>query len=467
MMRDMLFLSHANPEDNEFTLWLALRLAREGYPVWCDLTKLLGGEDFWRDAEQAIRERTQKFIYVLSITSNRKQGPLQELQVAQNVARNYNLSDFIIPLRIGDIPHSEVNIQLTRIKAIPFNKGWATGLKVLLEKLEQDKVSKSPNFTPHAVSSWWRAQFSADQGVSSQPDEYLSNWFPIQSLPQNIYFHELRGWRNEKIQIQDNLPYPAFQHNQYIVSFGLADDFTGKLGNFIAIGNSHAVSLEDFLSERSPQRFVDKKQARNFISRLLSIAWERMVKERSMLTYYLAGRVQIFYFCKGLADNDEISFVGVNGKKTYRSVVGYKTRKDKDGQVASKLFWHFGVQAKPIIYPFLAYIIKSHVLFSDDGNRVWENKKKLHKTRRSLCKNWWNPHWRDRILATMTWLADTQETIEIELGRDIAIQVSSYPLTFTSPVSYAEPRRYEPLIGESYDEDEYYEFEGTEKESEK
>ena len=37
--RDTLLLSHANPEDNEFTLWLALQLANEGYRVWCDLTK--------------------------------------------------------------------------------------------------------------------------------------------------------------------------------------------------------------------------------------------------------------------------------------------------------------------------------------------------------------------------------------------------------------------------------------------
>ena len=42
--RDTLLLSHANPEDNEFTLWLALQLANGGYRVWCDLTKLLGGE---------------------------------------------------------------------------------------------------------------------------------------------------------------------------------------------------------------------------------------------------------------------------------------------------------------------------------------------------------------------------------------------------------------------------------------
>jgi hypothetical protein len=101
----MVFLSHANPEDNEFTLWLALQLATEGYPVWCDLTKLLGGEDFWKDAEHAIRERTIKFLCVLSKTSNVKIGPLQELQVAQNVMRDNNFQDFIIPLLIDDLPH--------------------------------------------------------------------------------------------------------------------------------------------------------------------------------------------------------------------------------------------------------------------------------------------------------------------------------------------------------------------------
>ena len=85
--RDMLFVSHANPEDNEFARWLALQLAKEGYPVWCDLTKLLGGETLWDDAEEAIRTRTVKFLYVLSEASNEKGGPLRELQVAQGLAR--------------------------------------------------------------------------------------------------------------------------------------------------------------------------------------------------------------------------------------------------------------------------------------------------------------------------------------------------------------------------------------------
>jgi hypothetical protein len=56
-MRDMLFVSHANAEDNEFAFWISLQLAKQGYAVWCDLTKLLGGETFWSDIEHAVRER--------------------------------------------------------------------------------------------------------------------------------------------------------------------------------------------------------------------------------------------------------------------------------------------------------------------------------------------------------------------------------------------------------------------------
>ncbi len=82
----MVFVSHANPEDNDFSQWLSLQLAKEGYPVWCDLTSLLGGEDFWSDIEDAIRYGTSKFLYVLSRDSNQKTGPLQELALALAVA---------------------------------------------------------------------------------------------------------------------------------------------------------------------------------------------------------------------------------------------------------------------------------------------------------------------------------------------------------------------------------------------
>jgi TIR domain len=70
--RDTAFVSHAHPEDNTFALWLTLRLGEMGFKVWCDLTKLIGGETFWDNAEDAIRNSAAKFLYVLSRTSNTK-----------------------------------------------------------------------------------------------------------------------------------------------------------------------------------------------------------------------------------------------------------------------------------------------------------------------------------------------------------------------------------------------------------
>src|SRR5712692_4198764 len=103
-MQDMIFISHANPEDNNFTRWLALQLGKDGYPAWCDLTKLLGGENFWKNAEEAIRTRTIKFLYVLSRSSNEKDGPRNELQIAKNVLRKDKaLHDFIVPLHVDDL----------------------------------------------------------------------------------------------------------------------------------------------------------------------------------------------------------------------------------------------------------------------------------------------------------------------------------------------------------------------------
>ena len=121
----MLFVSHANPEDNEFALWLTLRLAAEGYPAWCDITSLLGGELFWDDIQAAIRTRSAKFLFVLSRNSNGKPGPLDELSVARSVERDEQFRDFVIPLWIDDLPTSEFHIMLNRRNAIRFQEGWA------------------------------------------------------------------------------------------------------------------------------------------------------------------------------------------------------------------------------------------------------------------------------------------------------------------------------------------------------
>jgi len=77
--RDTIFISHATPNDNDFTRWLALKLVALGYNVWCDILKLPKGADFWKNIEEEIRQNTCKFLIVLTSTSNQSQGVLNEI----------------------------------------------------------------------------------------------------------------------------------------------------------------------------------------------------------------------------------------------------------------------------------------------------------------------------------------------------------------------------------------------------
>lgn len=434
IQRDTLLLSHANPEDNEFTLWLALQLANEGYKVWCDLTKLLGGEVFWDDIEEVIRQSAAKVLYVLSRTSNAKDGPLRELQLAQNLARREQLKDFIIPLHIDDLPHGDVTIELTRVNSVSFEKSWASGLAGLLEKLEKDSVLKSPAFDRSAVNQWWRTKFSASAGVRLEPESYYSNWFPIVELPADVYFHSVTRRGIGKVEVAENLPYPAYQDGISLITFAEAADLDGKLGPDLYVAEeSKPLAIATLCAESD--------FGKNLF-RLLRLAWEQMVLARKFPVYELANKARMLYFRKNLVPSDKVFFTGVDGQKTHRAMVGYSTRTSPVTGVSTKRYWHFGVEARPLVHPLfpLAYTMKSHVLFTNDGATLWESKKRLAAARRSQCKDWWNDTWRDRTLAVMAHLADDDGVVRIPLGGKCHMGISSTPCLFTSPVAYTDPQ---------------------------
>src|ERR1700752_2466117 len=85
VMRDHLFISYAG-EDWPFVEWLALRLKAEGYKGWCDRFKLLGGESYPKDIDEAIKNRTIRLLAVLSRYSVQKPNPLKERTLALNLA---------------------------------------------------------------------------------------------------------------------------------------------------------------------------------------------------------------------------------------------------------------------------------------------------------------------------------------------------------------------------------------------
>jgi hypothetical protein len=71
--REAIFISHAAPEDNAFTIWLGAKLAAMGYEVWADVLRLKGGEDWQRKLENALRRRACKMLLVRNPQAGRSQ----------------------------------------------------------------------------------------------------------------------------------------------------------------------------------------------------------------------------------------------------------------------------------------------------------------------------------------------------------------------------------------------------------
>lgn len=444
----MVFISHANPEDNQFSLWLALRLAREGYAVWCDLTKLLGGEDFWADIEGAIRTRTAKFLYVVSRTSNHKQGPLNELHVALNVARDNNLQDFVVPLHIDDLPHRDIQIQIGRLNAVPFEAGWAEGLRPLLKKLEQDQVPKDERFNPSSVASWWCENLSGQQLVRDKPDRLFSNWFPAAAPPATLYIHSMSeqaaasGW---------TFKWPVFGVNNVGVSFARAEE----LG--LAHADTIEVRLEEALDPRAPSLPLDARVMRNAVQHLIRGAWMRFVNARPLPTHPLSNHRSAAYFPVGFHSGSLYPFTLENGFSGRRALTGKSSSKSARTGTIVERFWHFGISADFRFRPVAALYVKTHVLFSDNGKNIWESSKRLHRFRRSHCKDWWNDDWRDRLLAAMHWLARGERELRIPLAEQVTLDIRVLPCMFESPVTYPDQaaRHADPFAAdfEDFDDD--------------
>ena len=423
----MLFLSHANPEDNEFASWLALKLANEGYAVWCDLTKLLGGEDFWKDAEQALRERTVKLLYILSRTSNAKTGPLQELRVASNVARREQLQDFVIPLKIDDLPHGETNIELARLNAMEFSASWAAGLSQLLSKLKKDRVPKDRRFSPASVASWWRENSKAARAIKSTPEICFLNWFQIRSIPEDLYIYSASAASEPATSdLGANL---LCRVGELYLTFAKKSEVGDLLGEPIR------VSTEALLAQDVKGVPLSAKDARIGVRRLLRMAWEKTVADRQFPSYQLSQNALCFFVTKDTPNVERFTFQGVDGKEAWRSLFGTRAHWISAAQKTVPVYWHFGIHAIPFLYPHRALALKSHVLFSDDGLTIWDSPARLHRARRTYCKDWWNAHWRDRMIAMVTCIAGRAESIHLPLSSSTFAAIATRPLEVTTPVA--------------------------------
>lgn len=428
--REAVFISHANPEDNSFATWLTLRLAREGYKVWCDVVKLVGGDDFWRDIEDALRQHTRKFIFVTSRASNQKQGTLQELSVASGVARQLNDTGFVIPVKVDDLPFADHNIQINRLIAIPFTGGWADGLASLLKALDEDGVPKSNSTGAASVAWWWNANRSNSQIVTKKREVLWTNWFPLRRMPRHLLAWQVPPMTN----LTASFPYPTYRHGDWLFSFANAQALTGKVQSPTG-GPGYKIS--GYLRREPPARTgLKRREVSIAVRQLLRQAWEKYAVSRKLALYDLSSARKTVWFPSGVVPGNTVSFIGVGGKNCRRDVCrcSIKTRMNGDKY---ERYWHFGLEAMPILYPSPALALKSHVVFTLDGNTITGDVKTQHRARRSQCKFWWNDRWRDLTLGAVAWLANSSNCIRVPVAPFAPLMELS-PLKYTADAGYRD-----------------------------
>ncbi len=420
----VVFISHATPEDNLFTRWLAGKLITSGYKVWVDLHQLVGGEEFWMEIEKSIRTKTAKFLFVLTKASASKAGCLNELSLACSIGATKR--NFVTPLRLDDIAFNEAPIQIGRLNMVDFQHSWAKGLTQLLESLKKDGVPKLQGSGPSYAKKWWAASLDDCHGLVSEPETLTSNIYPLRNTPDFIFLQ--RTNRKKEFGGAKITRSPR----------GVWADQKFKLSLTRFAGDFETYDAETFLNSGYSSAGIDSIRAKQIYFHLLRAEICNYLTKSGFSEYPLSSRQSAFWIPTFGKDHDEYPLKRVDGKDTRRGLTGYTTLKDKDGNVKGVRNWHFAIEIKIIEYPTLAVLTKSHVVFTENS-QLYESKRKQHSCRRRFCKNWFNDAWSDRLQVMMQLISGSNEKSTIvPIDGNSSIEISSEPILFTSQITYRQ-----------------------------
>lgn len=445
--RDTIFISHATPEDNNFTIWLASRLQLLGYKVWIDRNSLVGGEKFWEDIDQVIRNRAAKFILVYSNSicaqgqaGKLKDGIYKEYSLAESISKQNNLSEFIILANIDNAAYN-LFIGSDRLNQIPFFDNWAQGLIQLQKKLVKDSVTISDSLQDNEFNNWFQYEYIIPNPIIEKKELYYSNLWPIDRLPEFFFIHEFRKAEQAKFFYDNHKKYPLSRISNYISSFegDLLYDITSNDFEMIPV-KIHQVRLMDMLMGDGSPIFPTNKDATNHFKSLLKMIFHLLMKNRGMYWYEMANKKFAYFYTpvnlNSLKVKFNYPFRKGNASTKLKNLVGVYKRTQK---------WHYAISAKPILTPMIGFSLKNHLTFTSDGFQVWmtEGKEidttKIQTHRRSKGKMFFNEEWRDMFLAYLHGLKK-DGVIELQLSHDFTLQMSPNPELYWSKFGYFDPK---------------------------
>jgi hypothetical protein len=465
--RDRIFISHATPGDNPFAIWLASRLSMAGYEVWCDQEKLLGGEDFWQDIEDEIRNRTIKFVLVISDKAFDSEGRVRdgikkEIALAGVLKKQLGDDYFIVPVRIDETDFSKFSIDFLRLNGIDCGPNWSTGFAKLLKVLERDDVPKNLETVSPSLSEWRSIHQHHQSALGSGTETLQSNWLQFHDLPKAINFFSLQlpVKQSEIRAIASACDVPCFDHGRLLGSYAGLDELQAALGEKVPITVRGTVDTIDFLRGRTGDILgIKPSDAKNKVTSLIRKSWNALMLSKGLVAYEMSNGHLAWWFPEGLLDDGSLHYTDLGGKKRKRAVSGTHKKKELPcGDVVPRYFWHLGFSGRPILGDTSRIVLQPRIIISEDGKTPLQSKTRLNSVRRTLTKMWFNDKWRTLVLGFFQWLADNGPSIPLRMAADVSLELHSQPITFELPVSIAT----DPVSGE-LDDNQAEEQEGREE----
>lgn len=97
--------------------------------------------------------------------------------------------------------------------------------------------------------------------------------------------------------------------------------------------------------------------------------------------------------------------------------------------------WHFGVSVAARTGPIRHVRVIGRLVFTTDGQTLFDDPGRMHRLRRSFAKTWRNARWRDMLLAFLYWLAEGNGELVAPTSSVDNLVPRLPPITWMAPVS--------------------------------
>ena len=411
--RDHLFISYAW-EDTALAEWLARKLMAEGYGVWIDRFKILGGDVWPEDIDDAIKNRSYRMIHLLSTHSLTKENPSKERQLALTLSKDRG-EKFLIPLNVEGLSPKELPWQLTDIQYIPFSN-WAEGLAELLNTLDKIRCPRIFAETGQALAVRSCLPLRA---VREAPEVLYSNCYEVLHVPEVVQRYECTTPFTRLHERDANSSnWPCFHiSDSRVLSFEPPPEDTSKEHGFVRKGGACWPWNDK----------IDGVRSRTIAKSLIRESLACIVASRGLVAF---GK-RYWYFPESATDENEwLYFPCYTGKQN--RVKTYGERRIRGEVVRYALAFQIGLRDD--ILDGFSFQMKLRLHLTDPNGKQLDHRKALSR-RKAIAGNWWNHEWLLRQEAVIWFLSEGSESFSWSETDRTQVTFSAVPVSSEVPLS--------------------------------